>query len=71
MNRGFCYCSFWKAICCFLHGFICVWNGSCALCGKSYLYAICALMLMLVPCQNSQHELQMTLYQHFMVPVWQ
>jgi len=52
MNKWLCYCSFWKAICCFLHWFICVWKGSCALCGQSYLYAICALMLMLVPCQT-------------------
>jgi hypothetical protein len=71
MNRRLCYYSFWKAICCFLYWFIYVWKGSCALCGQSYLYAICALMLMLVPCQNRQHELQMTWYQHFMVPVWQ
>jgi hypothetical protein len=61
--------SFWNAICAFVD--ICVWKGSCPF-GRSIIFVhICALILMLVPCQNRQHELQMTWYQHFMVSVWQ
>jgi hypothetical protein len=38
--------SFWNAICALVDIF--VWKDNCALCGQSYLYAICALILIFV-----------------------